>query len=117
MTSYFCRGTIQVCGGHLAEAVGERPVHAERVAAVLERARGEPERGRQRAGLVLRAVAVGADAVVDRLAALEALRSEAGDQAGVVDVVLVLGQGRRRRAATGRAAARGRAPARSRRSP
>ena len=77
--------------GHLAESAGERLVEAVRVAAVLERARGEPERGRQRAGLVLGAVAVGADAAVDLLAPRVALAVEPGDHPGMVDVLLIVG--------------------------
>src|SRR5258707_915377 len=68
--------------GHLAEAEGQGPVEAVRIAAILERAGGEPRRVRQRAGAVLRAVAVGADPAVDRLAPLDALRAEVGDHPG-----------------------------------
>ena len=76
--------------GHQAVAVRERAVQAVRVAAVLERVGGELRRRGQRAGLVLRAVAVGAHAGVDRLAPLERLVVQRADQAGVVDVLLVL---------------------------
>src|SRR5205823_3522406 len=72
-----------------------------RVAAALEAVLGELRRRRQRAGLGVRTVAVDAQPGVDRLAAAEALAVQGGDQAGVVEVGLVLGQpqgvGRRRR--------------------
>ena len=80
--------------GHLAEAEGQGPVHAQWVGAVLERARGEAERGRQRAGPVLRAVTVDADPLVDRLPALVALLAERADEPGVVDVAFRFRQGR-----------------------
>ena len=80
---------------HLAEAVGDGPVEAVGIAAVPERRGGEPRGVRQRAGLILGAVAVGADAGVDRLAALEARRAQVGDEPGVIEPALVLGQRRR----------------------
>ena len=51
----------------------------------------------KRAGLLLRAVAVGAEPVVDRLAAIERLVVESRIMPGVVDVVLVLGERKRDR--------------------
>jgi hypothetical protein len=78
--------------GHLAETEGQRAVHAERVCAVLEDARGKAERGRQRPKPVPRPVAVDADTVIDRLASLEARVIEAGDEPGVIDVALGLRQ-------------------------
>ena len=89
---------------HLAETVGESAIHAVGIATVLERPGGEPRRGRQRARLVLGSVTVGTDAVVDRLTALELLWSLIDDHPSVVEVALVIGQGGRRSAGSGRSA-------------
>ncbi len=88
--------------GHLAEAVREGAIHAVGIAAVLERRRSESRRGRQRAGLVLRAVTVGADAA-DRSPhrAGTASGPEAGDHPGVVEIALVIGQRRREQSRVG----------------
>jgi hypothetical protein len=82
-------------GRHLAEAVGDRPIHGVGVVAVLECRGCEAWGGGQRAGLVPGPVAVGADAAIDRLAALEVLRSQSGDHRGVIEPAFVIGQGGR----------------------
>ena len=74
---------------HQAEAVRQRLIHRERIAAVLELVRRKPQRRGQRARLLVRAVAVDAEPVVNRLAALERLFIEVADHAGVVDVRLI----------------------------
>ena len=78
---------------HPAESVGQRLIHPKRVRAVLERPGAEPRRRRQRAGPLLRAVAVGADPDVNRLAPAIVLIAQAGDHSRVVHVLLVVGQG------------------------
>jgi hypothetical protein len=80
---------------HHAKAVRQRLVHPERIAAVLELPFGKAQRGRHGTHMVLRSVAVGADADVDGLAALDALPIEGADEASMVDVTFVLRQGRR----------------------
>ena len=63
-----------------------------RIAAVFELARGELERGRQRAWLILRAMTIDANPIINCLAALKVFGTEFGDHAGVVDFRLIIGQ-------------------------
>jgi hypothetical protein len=86
---------------HQAVAVSERAVDRMGIAAVLELPLGEPQCRGERAGRIERAVAVGADAGIDRLAALEGRPRPLGlppvaEEGRVVDVGLV-GRGRLRR--------------------
>src|SRR2546430_1367422 len=69
-----------------AVAVRQRAIQGVRIAAVLELALGEAQRRRHRAGLFARAVTVGTDANVDRLAALrsEEHTSELQSQSNLV---------------------------------
>ena len=76
---------------HQPEAPGEGLIHRERVAAVFELARGEPQRRGQRAGPIDRAVAVDAQPLINRLAAFVGFLIEVAQQARMIDVVFVFG--------------------------
>ena len=79
---------------HQVEAMGERFVHAMRIAAVAELIGGETQRRGQRTGLVFGAMAVHAQSAIDRFAPLVALLIQVGDHAGVIDVLFILRQRR-----------------------
>ena len=87
--------------GHLAESDSESAIHAVGIAAVFQRRGGKSRRGRQRAGPIFGSMAVGANAVVDRLAALGTLLSQAGDQSGMVEIALVIRQWRGQKSRVG----------------
>ena len=78
------RGGVLRLRHHLAEAFGEREIHREGIAAVFELAFGKSQRGGQRAGLLLRAVADDAERFVDRRAFFERLCVPSGHDLRVI---------------------------------
>ena len=63
--------------------------HRERVRAILELPLRKSQRRRQRAGLLLRAVAIGTDTHINCLAPLQAWAVQGAKQAGVIEVLFM----------------------------